>query len=71
MEDIVDLIATDASASDIQDRIKDALYAKASERIEALRPSVADTVFNEPEQEIEAESEEWFLTLYKNNKYKV
>ena len=43
MEDIVDLIATDASASDIQDRIKDALMAKAAERIEAMKPTVANS----------------------------
>tara|TARA_Y100000996_G_scaffold405270_1_gene380255 strand:- start:145 stop:339 length:195 start_codon:yes stop_codon:yes gene_type:complete len=55
MEDIVDLIATDASASDIQDRIKDALMAKAAERIEAMKPTVANSFFNEPEQEVDTE----------------
>ena len=34
MEDLVDLIATDASSSDISDRLKDILYAKSAERIE-------------------------------------
>ena len=29
MEELVDLIATDASASDVSDKIKDALMAKA------------------------------------------
>ena len=33
MEDLVDLIATDASASDISDKIKERLYAKASEYV--------------------------------------
>ena len=34
MEDIIDLIATDSSAADISDRIKQVLYNKAAERIE-------------------------------------
>ena len=46
MEELVDLIATDASASDVSDKIKDALMAKAAERIDAFRPDVASTVFD-------------------------
>ena len=34
MDDLVDLIATDASANDVSDKIKDLLYAKSAERIE-------------------------------------
>ena len=53
MEDLVDLIATDASASDVSDKIKDALMAKAAARIDALRPEVDSTVFDSevPEEE--------------------
>ena len=46
MEELVDLIATDASASDVSDKIKDALMAKAAVRIDALRPEIASTVFD-------------------------
>ena len=46
MEDIVDLIATDSSASDISAKIKEVLFTKASERIEGLRPQVATTMFD-------------------------
>ena len=46
MEELVDLIATDASASDVSDKIKDALMAKAATRIDALRPEVASSVFD-------------------------
>ena len=46
MEELVDLIATDASASDVSDKIKDALMAKAAVRIDALRPEIATTVFD-------------------------
>ena len=53
MEDLVDLIATDASPSDVTDSIKGALMAKAAERIDAFRPEVASTVFDGevPEEE--------------------
>ena len=46
MEELVDLIATDASHIDVSDKIKDALMAKASARIDALRPEVASSVFD-------------------------
>ena len=53
MEELVDLIATDASPSDVSDKIKDALMAKAADRIDAFRPDVASTVFDGevPEEE--------------------
>ena len=51
MEELVDLIATDASPSDVADSIKGALMAKASERIDAFRPDVAATVFGDESPE--------------------
>ena len=52
MEELVDLIATDASASDVSDKIKDALMAKAAARIDAFKPEIASSVFDEvPEEE--------------------
>ena len=53
MEELVDLIARDASASDVSDKIKDALLANAAARIDALKPEVASTVFDGevPEEE--------------------
>ena len=53
MEELVDLIATDASASDVSNKIKDALMAKAAARIDAFRPDVASTVFDAEAQEEE------------------
>jgi hypothetical protein len=59
MEDVIDLIATDSSASEISDKIKDALYSKAAERVDALRPVVANSLFGgETEGDAEVESEE-------------
>ena len=57
MEELVDLIATDASASDVSDKIKDSLMAKAAARIDALKPEVASTVFADdaPEEEVSDE----------------
>lgn len=46
MEDLIDLIATDAAASDIRDKIHDVLYSKAAERIELAKPIVAATMFD-------------------------
>ena len=46
MENVIDLIAVDASPAEISDAIKSALYAKAAERIEAAKPIVADMMFN-------------------------
>jgi hypothetical protein len=51
MEEIVNLIGADASASDISDRIKDVLYAKALERIDGIRPVVGASMFDETEVE--------------------
>ena len=46
MEDIVDLIATDSSASDVN-KLKEILYAKAAERIDIARPYVANAMFGQ------------------------
>ena len=59
MDNVIDMIATGASASDVSDSLKNLLYAKAAERIEATKPIVANTMFNEPEQgEVEDEVEQ-------------
>ena len=62
MEDVVDLIATDASASDISDKMKELLYAKAAERIDVARPYVANAMFGQefeyPEDEVDETTDE-------------
>ena len=57
MEELVDLIAIDASARDVSDKIKDALMVKAATRIDAFRPEIASTVFDGevPEEEVSDE----------------
>ena len=58
MEELVDLIATDASSSDVSDSIKNALMQKAAARIDAFRPEVASTVFDGEVPEEEEVSDE-------------
>ena len=57
MEEIVNLIGADESASDISDKIKDILYAKAAERIEGIKPKVGASMFGD-EQQSESEDQE-------------
>ena len=57
MPNILDLIASDQSSNDISDAIKDALYAKSSEKIDALKPRVSACMFDEPEVEDETSVE--------------
>jgi hypothetical protein len=45
MEELIDLIATDSSASEVTDKIKDLLFAKAAERVDSARPYVASAMF--------------------------
>jgi hypothetical protein len=45
MEELIDLIATDSSASEVTDKIKDLLFAKAAERVDGARPHVASAMF--------------------------
>jgi hypothetical protein len=55
MDDIINAIATDASASEVSDALKNAIFAKAGEKIEALRPGVASGMFDQPAAEAETE----------------
>ncbi len=58
MDELLDLIATDKSPSEITDQIKDVLYSKASERIEAQKPDVAVSMFDQGADEEEFEDAE-------------
>ena len=57
MPNIIDLIAQDSKAAEISSEIKDSLYAKAAEKIEALRSGVSKVMFDEPQVENETETE--------------
>jgi hypothetical protein len=51
MEELIDLIATDGSPSNVSDAIKQLLYAKSSEKIDSIRPEVASVMFGDSDQE--------------------
>ena len=55
MEEILDMISSDESPAQISDKIKDILFAKSAERIDAVRPSVANSLFGEDEIEVDDE----------------
>ena len=54
----MDMMVSDESPSPISDKIKDILYGKAAERIDAFRPMVANGVFGEDDIEVEDDVEE-------------
>jgi hypothetical protein len=58
MDDLLDMIITDESPSQISDKIKELLFAKSAEKIDAYRPEVAMSMFDEKEDSGEEESEE-------------
>ena len=61
MDELMDMIVTDESPSQISDKIKDLLFTKASERVDSFRPDIANSLFGEgeSEQEIDSNDEEY------------
>jgi hypothetical protein len=51
MDDLLDMIATDESPSQISDKIKELLFTKSAEKIDSFRPTVASSLFGEVEEE--------------------
>jgi hypothetical protein len=51
MDELMDMIAADESPSQISDKIKDLLFTKSAEKIDAFRPAVAQSIFGETEEE--------------------
>ena len=47
MEELLDMIVTDESPSQISDKIKELLFAKSAEKIDNFRPHVASTIFGD------------------------
>ena len=62
--ELVDMIAGDASSSEVSDALKDMLYAKSADEVEKITPGIAAGLFGDmPENpdesdEIEAEKPE-------------
>lgn len=47
----MNMIVSDESPSNISDKIKELLFSKSAEKIDALRPTVANSIFNTGEEE--------------------
>lgn len=58
MENIIDMIATESSPVDIANEIKGALHSKALERIEIIKPYVANSLFGVESEEETEETDE-------------
>ena len=53
----MDMMVADSSASQVSDRMKDILFAKSAERVDAHRQEVANSLFGNQEPEVEDEVE--------------
>lgn len=49
----MDMIVADESPSQISDKIKDILFAKAAEKVDSIRPEVAANLFSQEEEQEE------------------
>jgi hypothetical protein len=57
MDDLLDMIVSDESPSQITDKIKEILFAKSAERVDALRPQVSAGLFDEEDSETYEDNE--------------
>lgn len=55
MDELMDMIVSDESPSNISDKIKELLFSKSAEKIDSFRPYVASDLFG---NEVENEQEE-------------
>ena len=51
MDELMDMMATDESPSQISDKIKDILFTKSAERVDAFKTDVANGVFGDVDVE--------------------
>ena len=57
MDELMDAMATDESPSQISDKIKEVLYAKAADKIDASRNTVGASMFDNTESPESTEEE--------------
>ncbi len=53
----MDMMVADDSAAQVSDKMKDILFAKSAERVDAYRQEVANSLFGNSETEVEDEVE--------------
>ena len=56
-DDLMDMMVDDASSTAISDKIKEILYTKSAEKIDAARPLVGAELFGDEVPEVEDETE--------------
>ena len=52
-DELMDMMVADDGASQVSDKMKDILFAKSAERVDAYRQEVANSLFGSPEVEVE------------------
>ena len=59
MDDLMDAIVANDSQSKVSDAIKDLLYAKTADKVDNLKPEVANSLFGDqiPQDEVEVNDE--------------
>ena len=57
MDDLLDMIVSDESPANVSDKIKELLFTKSSEKIDAFRPTVAVSMFDSNDDDIDFEEE--------------
>jgi hypothetical protein len=55
MDDLLDMIIADESPSQISDKIKEILFSKSAEKIDAFRPIVAVNTFGDATDSVDEE----------------
>ena len=53
----MNMMVADDSAAQVSDKMKDILFAKSAERVDAHRKNVANSLFGDPQPEVEDEVE--------------
>ena len=56
-DDLMNMMVADDSASQVSDKMKELLFAKSAERVDAYRKDVANSLFGDQEPEVEDEVE--------------
>ena len=59
MDDLMDAIVANDSPAKVSDAIKDLLYAKTADKVDNLKPEVANSLFGDqiPQDEVEVNDE--------------
>jgi len=52
------LVGGESSPSEVSDKIKEILYAKAADKVDSVRPSVGASLFGDDESEVETDEDE-------------